>query len=60
VTFSLFGALKNHFLVVSHENKEKRRFYFGLRIILPIQIQLLEIKNPNNPKIGSPDCAHIL
>jgi hypothetical protein len=34
-----------------HENKEKRFFYFCLRILLQIQIHLLEIENP---KIGSP------
>jgi hypothetical protein len=34
-----------------HQNKEKLLFYFGLRILLPIQIQQLDIENPNNPKI---------
>jgi hypothetical protein len=46
VTFSLFWAPKTHFHVGRHENKEKRLFYFGLRIFLPIQIQLKEIENP--------------
>jgi hypothetical protein len=41
--FSLFWAQK---LMGRHENKEKLRFYFGLRILLPIQIQLLDIENP--------------
>jgi hypothetical protein len=29
-----------------HENNEKRLFFFGLRILLPIHNQLLEIENP--------------
>jgi hypothetical protein len=36
------------------EIKKNAFFYFGLRILMPIQIQLLEIKNPRNPKIDSP------
>jgi hypothetical protein len=37
------------------ENKEKYLFYFGLGILVPIQIQLLYIGNPKkNPKIYSP------
>jgi hypothetical protein len=31
-----------------------KRFYFGLRILLPIHIQLLEIENLKNPKIDTP------
>jgi hypothetical protein len=50
----LFCAPKTHFCIGRHENKEKCRFYFGLRILLPMQIQLLEIENPKNPKIDSP------
>jgi hypothetical protein len=46
--------LKHHFPIGRHDNKEKRLFYFGLRIRLPIQIQLLNIENPKNPKIDSP------
>jgi uncharacterized pyridoxamine 5'-phosphate oxidase family protein len=34
--------------------KEKRLFYFGLRNLLPIQIQLLDTENPKNPKIDLP------
>jgi hypothetical protein len=45
VNFSLFWAKKTLFRAGRHENKEKRLFYFGLRILLPIQIQLLEIEN---------------
>jgi hypothetical protein len=39
---------KIHFRIGSHENKIKHLFYFDLGIILPIQIQLLENKSPNN------------
>jgi hypothetical protein len=51
--FSFLGP-KTHFRVGRHENKGKRQFYFGLRILLPIQIQLLDIESPKNPKIESP------
>jgi hypothetical protein len=45
--FSLFWAQKKTlFRAGKHENKEKRLFFFGLRILLPIQIQLLDIENP--------------
>jgi hypothetical protein len=37
-------------------NKEKRLFYFGLGILLPIPIQLLDFENR---KIGSPYCTYI-
>jgi hypothetical protein len=47
-------APKTHFRIGRHESKEKRLFYFGLRIILPNQIQLYEIENPKNPKIDYP------
>jgi hypothetical protein len=57
MTFSLFCALKTHFRTGRHENKEKRLCYFGLRIFLPIQLQLLAIENPKNPKIDFPVCA---
>jgi hypothetical protein len=40
---------KTHFRVGRHEIN-----YFGLQILLPIQIQLLE--NPKKPKIYSPNC----
>jgi hypothetical protein len=36
VTFSLFWAEKTHFREGRHENKEKRLFYHGLRILWPI------------------------
>jgi hypothetical protein len=39
------------------ENEEKRLFYFGLRILLPIQIHLLDIENPKN---DSPYCPGIV
>jgi hypothetical protein len=35
------------------KKKEKRLFYFGLRILLAIQIQLWDTENPKNPKIDS-------
>jgi hypothetical protein len=54
VPVSRFWALKTHFRIERHENKEKRLFYFGLRIRLAIQIQLLEFKIPKDPKIDSP------
>jgi hypothetical protein len=34
--FFLFGHPKTHFRITRHENKEKRLFYFGLGILLPI------------------------
>jgi hypothetical protein len=40
------GPQKTHLRIGGHENKEKHLFYFGLRILLPIQIQWLEIENP--------------
>jgi hypothetical protein len=45
VTFSLFGAQKTHFQAGRHEIEEKRLFYFGLRILSPIQIKLLDMEN---------------
>jgi hypothetical protein len=41
---------KTHFRAGRLENKEKRLFYFGLSILLAIQIQLLEIENPKKSK----------
>jgi hypothetical protein len=55
--FSLFWAQKTYFRTGRHKNKENRLFYFGLRILLPIQLQLLDIENPKNPKIDAPYCA---
>jgi hypothetical protein len=37
--------------LVQRREEEKRLFYYGLRIILPIQIQWKEIGNPKHPKI---------
>jgi hypothetical protein len=51
--FSFLGP-KTHFRIGRHENNEKHLFYGGLRILLPIKIQLLEIENPKNTKIDSP------
>jgi hypothetical protein len=51
---STFLKMKTHFRIERHENKEKRLLYFGLRILLAIQIQLLEFKIPKDPKIDSP------
>jgi hypothetical protein len=48
---------KTHFWALRHE-KEKRIYYVGLRIILPIQIQLLNIENPKKSKIASPYCTY--
>jgi hypothetical protein len=57
--FSIFWAPKTHFRAERHENKEKHLFYFGLGILLPIQIQFLDIQNPKNPKIDSPSTVLI-
>jgi hypothetical protein len=58
VTFSLFRSLKTHFRAGRHENKEKRLFYFGLKILLPIQIQFLEIENQKILiKLSPPTCT---
>jgi hypothetical protein len=46
---------KSHFRIGRLDNKEKRLFYFGLMILLPIQIQVLEIENTKNLKIDSPN-----
>jgi hypothetical protein len=43
--FFSFLGLNTHFRAGRYENKEKRLFYFGLRILLPNQIQLLKIEN---------------
>jgi hypothetical protein len=43
VTFSLFGVQKVHLREGRHESKEKYLVYFGLRIRLPTQFQLLGI-----------------
>jgi hypothetical protein len=53
VTFLLFWAPKIHFCIGRNENKEKFLDYFGLRMLLPIHIQLLNIENPKKPKIDS-------
>jgi hypothetical protein len=58
VTFSLFWALQTHFRVGRNENKEKRLFYFGLIILLPIRIQLLEIESPKLLKSTSPNAVY--
>jgi hypothetical protein len=50
--FLFFGPQKTHSRVRRHENTGKHLFYFGLRIIVLIQIQLLEIENPKKSKIG--------
>jgi hypothetical protein len=54
MNFSLFWAQKAYFRAERYENKEKCIFYFGLRILLSVQIQLLDIENP---KIDSPYCT---
>jgi hypothetical protein len=54
--FFSFLEQKTHIRPGRHEKKEKRRLYFGLRIILSIQIQLFDIENPKDPKIDSPYC----
>jgi hypothetical protein len=53
----LFWAQKTPFRAGRHENKEKHSFYFGFRILMPIQILLLDIESPKNPKNGSLYCA---
>jgi hypothetical protein len=54
VNISLFWAPNTHFWAGRHQNKEKHLFYFGLQMLLLIQIQLLDIENPKHPKIDSP------
>jgi hypothetical protein len=39
--FISFLAPITNFRAERHENKEKSRFYLGIRILLPIQIHLL-------------------
>jgi hypothetical protein len=51
-----FGTLKTHGRAGRHENKVKRIFYFGLRILWLILAQLLEIESLKNSKIYSPYC----
>jgi hypothetical protein len=46
-----FFSTKQLFPHRNKDNKEKRLFYFGLRVLLPIQIQLLLIGNLKTPKI---------
>jgi hypothetical protein len=41
-----------------HENKVKLLFYFGLIILLLIQIQLLEIENPKIKQKSTPPILH--
>jgi hypothetical protein len=53
IKFSLFWAKETHLRTGRHANKEKRLCNFGVRILLPIQIQLLDIENPKNPTIDS-------
>jgi hypothetical protein len=54
-----FWAQKTHFRAERHENKENLPIYFGVRILLTIQIQLLDIENPKYPKINSFYCTVI-
>jgi hypothetical protein len=42
---------KTHFRRGRHENNEKRLFYFGLRILLQIQCQFLDIRKSKISKI---------
>jgi hypothetical protein len=46
-----FLAPKSPFSKGRRENKEKRLFYFAIIILLPIQIQLLDLENPKDPKM---------
>jgi hypothetical protein len=46
--FSVLGP-KTHFRVGRHENKEKRFFYFCLRIHLPISCYQLKIEKKSTP-----------
>jgi hypothetical protein len=46
-----FLAPKSPFRIGRRENKEKRLFYFAIIILLPIQIQLLDLENPKDPKM---------
>jgi hypothetical protein len=51
VTFSFFGPQNSFPLRKTKKNKEKRIFYIHLRILLPIHILLLKLKQK---KIDSP------
>jgi hypothetical protein len=44
-------ASLTHFRIGRHENKVKHLFYFGLAIILPNQIQLLDIETIKKRKL---------
>jgi hypothetical protein len=50
-------AKKTSFSAGRHENKGKRHFSFVFRILLQIQIQLLDFENPKNLKIDSSNCT---
>jgi hypothetical protein len=56
VNFSLLWVQNTHFSIGRREKKKKRLSTLALEFFLPIQIQLLGIENPNNPKIDSPWC----
>jgi hypothetical protein len=49
-----FLAQKTHFQAGRSKNKENRLLYFGLRILLTTQVQLLDIEK----KIDSPSLYH--
>jgi hypothetical protein len=49
-----FLCPNTHFRVGRHKNKKSFFFHVGLRILLPIQNQLLETENP---KFDSPYCT---
>jgi hypothetical protein len=54
VTFSLFWALKTHFRIGRHVKKEKRLFYFCLRILLQSKFSSRKLKIQKIQKSTSP------
>jgi hypothetical protein len=50
VHFFLLWAQQANYRAGRHENKE-HLCYFVLKILSPIQFQLLDTENPKNPKI---------
>jgi hypothetical protein len=54
VTFSLFWAQETHFCIGRHENKEKRLFYFGPRILIANPNSVERDRKTKTPKIDSP------
>jgi hypothetical protein len=43
-----------HFRAGKRKKKEKRLYYFGVRSLVPIQIQLLDIENSKKIQTSTP------